>query len=220
MTPPDPIHELRALLAKATPGPWTLDPSKEWIVQTAHLTRDVWIIPKTTADIEFIAAARNALPAILERVERAERENRELSDALTARDPSHGADGIDRHLRAVMVAASHVETCGHAHGAVDRHCLLCLSFGFDRIARMNRANVEARAEAAEAALAKAEAERDRVRAAAMDLRQAAVNYCADRGCEGDTPDGSCADYTPHDLCAPCELSAACVRFDAQMRGEG
>lgn len=59
------IDQLQALEAKATPGPWRLSKDGN-IVQTAHVTRDVWIIPKSDGDMACIAAMRNALPALLE----------------------------------------------------------------------------------------------------------------------------------------------------------
>ena len=59
------IEQLQALEAKATPGPWYLSKDGN-IVQTAHVTRDVWIIPRSDGDMACIAAARNALPALLE----------------------------------------------------------------------------------------------------------------------------------------------------------
>ena len=50
------LLELLALADKATPGPWDLSSDKQRITQTKHFTRDVWEIPCTTEDVEYIAA--------------------------------------------------------------------------------------------------------------------------------------------------------------------
>jgi hypothetical protein len=69
--------EIRALIDAATPGPWEMQPGgiilgpprnreslAAWVVQLVDLIHD--------ADAEFIAAARDLVPALLERAQRAE----------------------------------------------------------------------------------------------------------------------------------------------------
>lgn len=63
----DDLHkQARAFLEladKATPGPW------RWLegqlIQTAHVTRDVWVLPRTAEDVNLITAARNDAPDII-----------------------------------------------------------------------------------------------------------------------------------------------------------
>jgi len=56
------------LCNKATPGPWWIDGNGD-IIQTKHITRDVWFIPKTQEDVKFIAESREALPYWIKRSE-------------------------------------------------------------------------------------------------------------------------------------------------------
>lgn len=70
----------RALAEKATPGEWrtlTDGDGNTAIVQTNHLTRDVWQIPRTDEDLDFIAAARTLVPRLCDAVEEARRERDE-----------------------------------------------------------------------------------------------------------------------------------------------
>lgn len=62
------IEEIQSRLeicAKATPGPWhqSAAEKRNLVIQTAHITRDVWTIARTDHDCEvnsaFIAASRN-----------------------------------------------------------------------------------------------------------------------------------------------------------------
>lgn len=45
-----------------TPGPWRR--SGDRVIQTKHLTRDVWEIPRVEADLDLIAAAPELLEAL------------------------------------------------------------------------------------------------------------------------------------------------------------
>ena len=92
MTPDDPIAELRRLEADATPGPWvaTSDDDHERndvvtcsqvaYVHNKHVSMyvfteaaaDPYRSDTPWADAQLIATARNALPALLDRLERAE----------------------------------------------------------------------------------------------------------------------------------------------------
>ena len=59
------IESRLAVCAKATPGPWhqSAAEKRNLVIQTAHITRDVWTIARTDHDCEvnsaFIAASRN-----------------------------------------------------------------------------------------------------------------------------------------------------------------
>jgi len=68
------IKEMRELTDKATDGPWlaTKDMNTPPVYQTAHITRDVWPIPRTTKDAEFIAASRTMVPELLDKLEKCE----------------------------------------------------------------------------------------------------------------------------------------------------
>ncbi len=48
--------------AKWTPAPWHV--SGEYIVQTQHITRDVWTIPHEGGDLERVCACVNACSPI------------------------------------------------------------------------------------------------------------------------------------------------------------
>ena len=50
-----------------TPGPWHISGTDEnmAIVQTHHLTRDVWVIPRNEADMYLMAAAPDLLAAVV-----------------------------------------------------------------------------------------------------------------------------------------------------------
>lgn len=48
-----------------TPEPWTLTPSGN-IIQTHHVTRDVWVIPHEAGDMARIVACVNACAGVRE----------------------------------------------------------------------------------------------------------------------------------------------------------
>lgn len=85
MTNPDPaqvdVAELRGLLEAATPGPWACNEEPEgwmphegrvWATGMPHDLADEVADTLDHRDAAFIAAARNALPALLDRLEAAE----------------------------------------------------------------------------------------------------------------------------------------------------
>lgn len=75
------IKKLAALCEAASPGPWTVEvDSDSTLVSSAH-----WDIAFSVSnpDAEFIAAAREAIPALLARV-------KELEMALPGLDPVLG----------------------------------------------------------------------------------------------------------------------------------
>lgn len=88
-------EELRRLCEAATPGPWTLDPCdgefgfvRSGIVWTAQndsaaFSGTDFIQAKTEEDAAFIAAARAAVPALLDALEAAEARERRLREAVT-----------------------------------------------------------------------------------------------------------------------------------------
>jgi len=62
---------LRELSEKATKADWRVSDGS--IIQTNHITRDVWHIPRVEEDLHLICELRNNLPAILDAMERWER---------------------------------------------------------------------------------------------------------------------------------------------------
>lgn len=68
---PDELQRLKDLCERATAGPWLASAGFS-VIQTNHVTRDVWTIPMTHDDIAFIAASREALPNLLAFVEHLE----------------------------------------------------------------------------------------------------------------------------------------------------
>lgn len=85
------IEKLRALLAAATPGPWKCmqDGTAAWIDQ-GNVKKAVWLGiargDQNRRDANLIAAAVNALPELLDKVERLRARTAALCDcALVAR---------------------------------------------------------------------------------------------------------------------------------------
>lgn len=62
------LDDLKNLEKKITKGPWN-KASDGTIIQTAHITRDVWYIPRIEADLDFITYVRNNLPEIIKALE-------------------------------------------------------------------------------------------------------------------------------------------------------
>jgi len=81
---PEKIEELRGLLAKATPGPWEvdyLDKNGQRVIRQEHIEiATFWhhsvgsIEKEMEANAALVVAMRNALPALLDRLEKAEGE--------------------------------------------------------------------------------------------------------------------------------------------------
>jgi len=63
------LNEIKERAAAATAGEWILGKDKDHIYQTAHVTRDIWNIPRNEADLVFIAHAREDVPWLVEAVE-------------------------------------------------------------------------------------------------------------------------------------------------------
>jgi len=87
------LKEIEARANAATPGRWKIQRDSTGnlcgIIQTNHVTRDVWPIPRTQDDIRFIACARQDVPALIAEVRRLredrdyyERTVEELSEQL------------------------------------------------------------------------------------------------------------------------------------------
>ena len=78
------LAELRALCVGATPGPWYALPAdfKKWVT-TAGVTDTEWRL-NHDADAAFVAATREALPDLLDRVAALEAALRQVVDVLTA----------------------------------------------------------------------------------------------------------------------------------------
>lgn len=101
MTPPPlNIPALRSLLAAATPAPWQLGSNGTRIIQTAHITRDVWKIPKNDADLPLIVALVNAAPFLIAAAEERDR-MRAVVDAARAWRDSPTDDEAARRARAL-----------------------------------------------------------------------------------------------------------------------
>jgi hypothetical protein len=106
------IDELERLLAEASPGPWEAkrDYSKDWLI-AGHgkiLVDSMDSGPHGERDIRLIAAARNALPALL-RVARAARELEEILATVAADADAADVLVMRRHaaraeLRAALAA--------------------------------------------------------------------------------------------------------------------
>ncbi len=58
------LDALQAICDAATIPPWD-DAGENGILQTTHVTRDVWYIPRNLEDITFIATARTAMPLMI-----------------------------------------------------------------------------------------------------------------------------------------------------------
>jgi len=86
------IKKLRELCEKATPGPWEWQYSEKWGTSVFNDTLGVITaytnergnpdITIAEEDLEFIAAARTALPEILDEVERLRKEVRLLNERI------------------------------------------------------------------------------------------------------------------------------------------
>jgi hypothetical protein len=70
------IEEIEQRLAKATPGPWHSSESETipLVIQTSHFTRDVWVIPRSIFDAEFIANAPDDIRFLLDELKVTEEE--------------------------------------------------------------------------------------------------------------------------------------------------
>jgi len=70
------MQQYRALADAATPGPWeeVAESGEWWITSASDETASLYVIPDTglmnQADVDFIAASRTAVPALLAEVER------------------------------------------------------------------------------------------------------------------------------------------------------
>ena len=75
------LAALKALAEAATPGPWeeVAESGEWWITSASDETASLYVIPDTglmnQADVDFIAASRTAVPALLAEVERLRVEN-------------------------------------------------------------------------------------------------------------------------------------------------
>jgi hypothetical protein len=86
----DELIRLKALCARATPGPWEVRGST-YVGNGEKMIAE--IIFGRIGDPEFIAAAREALPALIEEVERLTAENFKFRVAL--RLPDAGVEEIE-----------------------------------------------------------------------------------------------------------------------------
>ena len=64
--------QLRALASGATPGPWIPHPSYVWTSELGGIIQNWSEDANAAADMEFIAAARTAVPALLDTLDQAE----------------------------------------------------------------------------------------------------------------------------------------------------
>ena len=64
--------QLRALASGATPGPWIPHPSYVWTSELGGIIQNWSEDANAAADMEFIAAARTAVPALLGALDQAE----------------------------------------------------------------------------------------------------------------------------------------------------
>ena len=77
------LEKIRAITDGTTPGPWRASPSRTGVVSAAD---DWWVctVNRVTPvlDVEFIAASRTAVPALLDEVNRLREENRILTGRM------------------------------------------------------------------------------------------------------------------------------------------
>jgi len=52
-------ERIERLTGHATPPPWTLSADRQRLTQVNHVTRDVWTLPRTEADLELMGAAHD-----------------------------------------------------------------------------------------------------------------------------------------------------------------
>ncbi len=128
------IPALRALLAKATPGPWsanrphhTADGEMEW--EILGTPRDLCVCIKANyldpEDAELIPALRNAAPALLDELERLRVQNNQMEAVISRHRASSYMDAVlnddltgsinrltdeNERLRAALCRVSH-EDC-------------------------------------------------------------------------------------------------------------
>ena len=81
LTPED-RDQLRALASGATPGPWIPHPSYVWTSELGGIIQNWSEDANAAADMEFIAAARQAVPALLDMLDQAESERDQAQAAL------------------------------------------------------------------------------------------------------------------------------------------
>lgn len=97
------LSALRALADAATPGPWRWTDEGYLRSDAKHFTRDVWVIPMSEGDVAFIAAARTAVPRLLDLAEGLAKEREEIArnvDAAAGRANALAAAMLRRASRA------------------------------------------------------------------------------------------------------------------------
>jgi len=108
MTRPD-IEALRRLLKEATPGPWRAcawDPMERPHVHYDKPGERVCRppdVPLTSADAHLIVAARDALPALLDRIEALEKGLRGLEEMTRPGDLMANRD-VNHYVRALLAS--------------------------------------------------------------------------------------------------------------------
>lgn len=113
------IDQLRALADAATPGPWEGSGGDIWSDTHGFLSRD----ELENADAAFIAAMRNALPALLDTVEVAEGIRGDMRQQWEAGYEA-GIRSADRRLRLALEILDGnfqpTDRIGDLHGAMKR----------------------------------------------------------------------------------------------------
>lgn len=86
------LAEVAELDAKATPGEWRLvgQGEEQSLIQTNHVTRDVWTIPHSIDDLPFIAHARTSLPLLREIVRQQGESLEQLENIMAMFAPENG----------------------------------------------------------------------------------------------------------------------------------
>ncbi len=90
------LSKLEAIVRARTPGPWHLSADGERILQTAHLTRDVWEIPHKQEDMPFIATMGTLADLILDVIRAA--------DDLARLGPKHALHPVVDAISALRTA--------------------------------------------------------------------------------------------------------------------
>ena len=113
------IDRLRALANAATPGPWEDSNGDLWSDTFGFLSRD----ELENADAKFIAAMRNALPALLDTVELAEATRGDMRQQWEAGYEA-GTRNADHRLRLALDILDGrfqpTDRIGDLHGAMTR----------------------------------------------------------------------------------------------------
>ena len=113
------IEEARKLDAAATPPPWRISEGR--VVQTSHITRDVWTIPHVDEDMTFILRARTLLPQLADALVAAGTNCRALQDLYEEKRVAL----VAAEARLAKVREMAIIEEEFPSGYIGKRCLLC-----------------------------------------------------------------------------------------------